>query len=75
MTTPGCVELDKNLAVGADEAVKFVEFACSKQVLLFGDFKLKSGRQSPYFFNAGLFTTGEALTKLAEFYEAANKSG
>eukprot|EP00450_Noctiluca_scintillans_P038243 CAMPEP_0194479720 /NCGR_PEP_ID=MMETSP0253-20130528/2751_1 /TAXON_ID=2966 /ORGANISM="Noctiluca scintillans" /LENGTH=220 /DNA_ID=CAMNT_0039318989 /DNA_START=67 /DNA_END=729 /DNA_ORIENTATION=+ len=49
-------------------AHKFIEFALSQQVLRFGQFKLKSGRTSPYFFNAGLFRTGGALSKLGEFY-------
>eukprot|EP00933_Yihiella_yeosuensis_P037308 TRINITY_DN3120_c1_g1_i1.p1 TRINITY_DN3120_c1_g1~~TRINITY_DN3120_c1_g1_i1.p1 ORF type:complete len:226 (+),score=45.90 TRINITY_DN3120_c1_g1_i1:78-755(+) len=49
----------------------FVEFALSQEVLRFGSFTLKSGRTSPYFFNAGLFTTGEALAKLGEFYADA----
>ncbi|OLP73788.1 Orotate phosphoribosyltransferase, partial [Symbiodinium microadriaticum] len=40
-------------------------------VLRFGSFTLKSGRTSPYFFNAGLFTTGEALARLGEFYADA----
>lgn len=46
----------------------FVEFALSQQVLKFGDFTLKSGRQSPYFFNAGLFYQGASLGRLGEFY-------
>ncbi len=37
---------------------EFIEFALEKQVLKFGEFTLKSGRTSPYFFNAGLFNTG-----------------
>lgn len=52
-------------------AHRFVEFAVSQQVLKFGQFTLKSGRVSPYFFNAGLFTTGEALSKLGECYADA----
>lgn len=52
-------------------AHKFVDFALSQGVLKFGDFTLKSGRKSPYFFNAGLFTTGEALARLGEYYAAA----
>jgi orotate phosphoribosyltransferase len=42
----------------------FIEFALSRQVLKFGSFTLKSGRTSPYFFNAGLFNTGSDLAKL-----------
>lgn len=49
----------------------FIEFALSKQVLRFGEFTLKSGRKSPYFFNAGLFNTGRDLAKLGRFYAAA----
>lgn len=49
----------------------FIEFAIEQKVLSFGEFKLKSGRISPYFFNAGLFNTGAALAKLGEFYAQA----
>ncbi|GGO66607.1 orotate phosphoribosyltransferase [Bowmanella pacifica] len=49
----------------------FIEFALARQVLKFGQFKLKSGRTSPYFFNAGLFNTGRDLAKLGQFYAAA----
>ena len=50
---------------------EFIEFALAKQVLRFGQFTLKSGRTSPYFFNAGLFNTGGDLAKLGRFYAAA----
>ena len=50
---------------------EFIEFALSKQVLRFGEFTLKSGRTSPYFFNAGLFNTGRDLARLGRFYAAA----
>ena len=50
---------------------EFIEFALSKQVLKFGEFTLKSGRKSPYFFNAGLFNSGRDLAKLGRFYAAA----
>ena len=49
----------------------FIEFALSRNVLKFGEFTLKSGRKSPYFFNAGLFNTGANLARLGEFYAAA----
>ncbi|MGR6980565.1 orotate phosphoribosyltransferase [Testudinibacter sp. P27/CKL/0425] len=49
----------------------FIEFALSRKVLKFGEFTLKSGRISPYFFNAGLFNTGKDLARLGEFYAAA----
>jgi len=50
---------------------EFIQFAIETGVLRFGEFKLKSGRTSPYFFNAGLFNTGNALAKLGRFYAAA----
>ncbi|MFI8621791.1 MULTISPECIES: orotate phosphoribosyltransferase [unclassified Marinomonas] len=49
----------------------FIEFAIEQNVLRFGEFTLKSGRVSPYFFNAGLFNSGQALAKLGRFYAAA----
>jgi uridine monophosphate synthetase len=49
----------------------FVTFALSLGVLKFGDFTLKSGRKSPYFFNAGLFYTGCSLGQLGKFYARA----
>ena len=51
----------------------FIEFAINNDVLRFGEFTLKSGRVSPYFFNAGLFNSGEALAKLGQYYAAAIK--
>lgn len=50
---------------------QFIEFAIERQVLRFGEFTLKSGRISPYFFNAGLFNTGSALAQLGRFYAHA----
>ena len=50
---------------------EFIEFALEKQVLKFGEFTLKSGRKSPYFFNAGLFNTGRDLARLGRFYAQA----
>lgn len=49
-------------------AHQFIELALSKNVLRFGEFTLKSGRVSPYFFNAGLLNDGEALALLAQGY-------
>jgi len=46
----------------------FIRFAIQKNVLKFGEFTLKSGRISPYFFNAGLFDDGESLANLGAFY-------
>lgn len=46
----------------------FIEFALSTGVLKFGSFTLKSGRQSPYFFNSGLFNSGASLARLGRFY-------
>lgn len=50
---------------------EFIRFAIERGVLRFGEFKLKSGRISPYFFNAGLFNSGSALARLGDFYAAA----
>jgi len=50
---------------------QFIELAIARQALNFGDFTLKSGRNSPYFFNAGLFSTGAALAELGRCYASA----
>ena len=50
---------------------EFIRFAIERGVLRFGEFTLKSGRTSPYFFNAGLFNSGSALAQLGKFYAAA----
>jgi orotate phosphoribosyltransferase len=49
----------------------FIRFAIDRGVLRFGEFTLKSGRTSPYFFNAGLFNSGSALAQLGKFYASA----
>jgi orotate phosphoribosyltransferase len=49
----------------------FIDLAMSRTALRFGNFKLKSGRDSPYFFNAGLFNDGEAIAVLGQCYAAA----
>ncbi len=49
-------------------AREFVAFSVASGVLRFGEFKTKAGRQSPYFFNAGLFNDGASLNRLAGFY-------
>jgi orotate phosphoribosyltransferase len=50
---------------------EFIDLALEIGVLRFGQFKLKSGRVSPYFFNSGLFNTGYAVAKLGRYYAAA----
>ena len=52
-------------------SLDFVRFALNEGVLRFGSFKVKSGRISPYFFNAGLFNSGASVGKLAGFYAQA----
>jgi len=47
---------------------EFIDFALETGVLRFGEFTLKSGRTSPYFFNAGLFNSGSSLARLGRFY-------
>ena len=55
---------------------EFIEFALSHKVLRFGEFTLKSGRTSPYFFNLGAANTGRALASLGRFYaDALTDSG
>lgn len=49
----------------------FVHFALNQGVLRFGEFKVKSGRLSPYFFNAGLFNSGLTVARLGQFYAQA----
>lgn len=64
------------MATADDVASEFIAFAIESGVLRFGEFTLKSGRVSPYFFNSALFDTGARLARLAHFYAAAiNASG
>jgi len=59
-----------------DYQQQFLNYVTEHEILRFGDFTLKSGRQSPYFFNAGLFNTGAALEFLGSCYVSAiNDSG
>jgi len=54
-----------------DYQKQFIQYALECGVLKFGEFHLKSGRTSPYFFNTGLFDSGTKLAKLGEFYAQA----
>ena len=54
-----------------DYQQQFIQYALDCGVLKFGEFQLKSGRISPYFFNTGLFNTGAQLDKLGQFYAQA----
>ena len=54
-----------------DYQIEFIEFALEYNVLRFGEFTLKSGRQSPYFFNSGLFNDGNSLARLGQYYAKA----
>jgi len=49
----------------------FIDLSITRGVLRFGDFTLKSGRRSPYFFNTGMFNSGESMARLGEFYAQA----
>jgi len=53
-----------------DYQKQFLDYVISRNILRFGEFTLKSGRQSPYFFNAGLFNTGQALAFIGRCYAA-----
>ena len=66
-------ELASTAAPAANEDFRreFIGFCVGQGVLKFGSFVTKSGRQTPYFFNAGLFNTGAALDQLAQFYAKA----
>ena len=50
---------------------EFIQFSLAEGVLKFGEFKLKSGRISPYFFNVGLFNSGQSINQLGQFYAKA----
>ncbi|AFZ82949.1 orotate phosphoribosyltransferase [Candidatus Kinetoplastidibacterium crithidiae] len=56
------------MVIDEHQALDFVKFALDVGALKFGDFKTKSDRISPYFFNIGLFNNGKSIAKLAEFY-------
>ena len=53
-----------------DYKKKFIQFMVENEVLLFGDFTLKSGRKAPYFINAGKYRTGSQIARLGEYYAA-----
>lgn len=63
--------MKENAAAPTVLAQDFVQFAIASGVLRFGQFTTKAGRQSPYFFNAGLFDDGAKLHRLAQFYAQA----
>src|SRR5580704_5679787 len=54
-----------------DDQLAFIDLALARKALRFGQFTLKSGRESPYFFNAGLFSDGEAAAVLGRCYAVA----
>jgi hypothetical protein len=60
-----------NIITMAPFEKQFIEFCLSQGVLKFGSFVLKSGRTSPYFFNAGLFCSGKSLHMLGTAYSAS----
>ena len=74
-TASGVSELSSNAFLSLTEMRPlqrdFIEFALSHEVLKFGEFTLKSGRTSPYFFNLGAVDTGSGLAALGRFYAEA----
>ena len=62
---------DRTQSRGESYQREFIELALEHRVLRFGSFVLKSGRESPYFFNSGLFNSGRSLARLGQFYAAA----
>lgn len=54
-----------------EQSTEFVKFALQEEVLKFGEYKTKSGRISPYFFNAGLFNNGASVGQLGKYYANA----
>lgn len=60
--------MNANAIINTSQSQEFIAFACELGVLRFGEFKTKAGRLSPYFFNAGLFNHGAALSRLGDFY-------
>jgi orotate phosphoribosyltransferase len=59
------------IKIMSDFRQAFIALAISRHVLRFGEFKTKAGRNSPYFFNAGLFNDGDSLRQLGQFYAKA----
>jgi orotate phosphoribosyltransferase len=59
------------IKIMSDFRQAFIAFAINRHVLRFGEFKTKAGRNSPYFFNAGLFNDGDSLRQLGQFYAKA----
>ena len=66
-----CIETDLGETTMHDYQRDFIELALQREVLRFGEFTLKSGRQSPYFFNMGRIDSGAALAQLGRAYAAA----
>lgn len=78
MSGPHCVMADnvgfllsRIIMTATANRADFVRFSLDQGVLRFGEFKVKSGRLSPYFFNAGLFNSGLSVGRLGQFYAQA----
>jgi orotate phosphoribosyltransferase len=68
---PSQLNPGSQLTPDTDFRGEFIRFCIAQGVLKFGSFVTKSGRSTPYFFNAGLFNTGAALDQLAQYYAKA----
>src|SRR5690606_32488147 len=79
VSLPVTISFAMGASLADDLRAQFIRFAVQAGILRFGEFRTKAGRLSPYFFNAGLFSDGASLGRLARFYAdtllAAERAG